>query len=161
MKKYDKVLFVSHSDTCRGPMAEAILQHKLLLEDVLVDSKGMIVLFPEPVNPKARDVLTQHSLELNEHEAVAFSADDFDERTLILTMEKAQKEKIQEEYGEKVCNLYTISEYCRLEEEEDIYDPHGKALEEYAHCFDVLEIMISKLTNVLLQEDEEHDSSSM
>ena len=91
MKKYDKVLFVSHSDTCRGPMAEAILQHKLLLEDILVDSKGMIVLFPEPVNPKARDVLVQHNLELEEHEAVQFSADDFDERTLILTMEKTQK----------------------------------------------------------------------
>ena len=76
-------------------------------------------------------------------------------------MEKTQKEKIQEEYGEQVRNLYTISEYSKMEDEEDIYDPHGKALEEYGHCFDVLEIIISKLTNVLLQEDEEHDSSSM
>ena len=152
MKKYDKVLFVSHSDTSRGPMAEAILQHKLLLEDILVDSKGMIVLFPEPVNPKAKDIL--------DHEAVAFSADDFDERTLILTMEQAQKQKIQEEYGDRVKNLYTISEYSQMEEE-DIYDPHGKALEEYGHCFDVLELIISRLTKVLLQEDEEHDSSSM
>ena len=142
-------------------MAEAILQHKLLLEDILVDSKGMIVLFPEPVNPKARDVLMQHNLELEEQAAVQFSADDFDERTLILTMEKTQKEKIQEEYGEQVRNLYTISEYSQMEDEEDIYDPHGKALEEYGHCFDVLEIIISKLTNVLLQEEDEHDSSSM
>ena len=83
MKKYDKVLFVSHSDTSRGPMAEAILQNKMLLEDILVDSKGMIVLFPEPVNPKAKEILSQHKLELPDHEAVAFSADDFDERTLI------------------------------------------------------------------------------
>ena len=160
MKKYDKVLFVSHSDTCRGPMAEAILQHKLLLEDILVDSKGMIVLFPEPVNPKAKDILEQHNLDVSEHVAVQFSEDDFDERTLILTMEQIQKEKIQEEYGEKVQNLYTIAEYSQTEEEQ-IYDPHGKALEEYGHCFDVLEIIISKLTNVLLQEEEEHDSSSM
>ena len=160
MKKYDKVLFVSHSDTCRGPMAEAILQHKLLLEDILVDSKGMIVLFPEPVNPKAKDILAQHNLDLGDHEAVQFGADDFDERTLILTMELSQKEKIQEEYGELVKNLYTVAEYSQTEEE-DIYDPHGKALEEYGHCFDVLEIIISKLTNILLQEDEEHDSSSM
>ena len=160
MKKYDKVLFVSHSDTSRGPMAEAILQHKLLLEDILVDSKGMIVLFPEPVNPKAKEILEQHKLDFKDHEAVAFSADDFDERTLILTMEQAQKQKIQEEYGDRVKNLYTISEYSQMEEE-DIYDPHGKALEEYGHCFDVLELIISKLTKVLLQEDEEHDSSSM
>ena len=160
MKKYDKVLFVSHSDTSRGPMAEAILQNRLLLEDILVDSKGMIVLFPEPVNPKAKEILAQHKLELSEHEAVAFSADDFDERTLILTMEQAQKEKIQEEYKEKVKNLYTISEYSQVENE-DICDLHGKTLEEYGHCFDALEVIISKLTEVLLQEDEEHDSSSL
>ena len=160
MKKYDKLIFVSNSDTCRGPMAEAILQNKLLLEDILVDSKGMIVLFPEPVNPKAKDILEQHNLDVSEHVAVQFSEDDFDERTLILTMEQIQKEKIQEEYGEKVQNLYTIAEYSQTEEEQ-IYDPHGKALEEYGHCFDVLEIIISKLTNVLLQEEEEHDSSSM
>lgn len=141
-------------------MAEAILQHKLLLEDILVDSKGMIVLFPEPVNPKAREVLTQHELELADHEAVQFSEDDFDPRTLILTMEKVQKEKIQEEYKEQVQNLYTISEYSQMEEE-DIYDPHGKDLEEYSHCFDVLEIIISKLITILLQEDEEYDSNSM
>ena len=141
-------------------MAEAILQHKLLLEDILVDSKGMIVLFPEPVNPKAREVLTQHELELADHEAVQFSEDDFDPRTLILTMEKVQKEKIQEEYKERVQNLYTISEYSQMEEE-DIYDPHGKDLEEYCHCFDVLEMIISKLITILLQEDEEYDSNSM
>ena len=26
MKKYDRLIFVSNSDTCRGPMAEAILK---------------------------------------------------------------------------------------------------------------------------------------
>lgn len=154
MKKYDKILFVSRSDTCRGPMAEAIMQAKVLLEDILIDSKGMIVLLPEPVNPKAMDILAQRHLELPEHVSVPFSGDDFDSRTLILTMEEAQKKKILEEYGEKAENVYTLSEYSRCDEG-DIYDPLGKALEEYGHCFDVLEEVISKLATVISEEENQ------
>ena len=52
MKRYDKLIFVSNGDTCRGPMAEAILKSKYLLEELEIESKGLVVLFPEPVNPK-------------------------------------------------------------------------------------------------------------
>lgn len=35
-------------------MAEAILRSKYLLEELTVLSKGVVVLFPEPINPKQR-----------------------------------------------------------------------------------------------------------
>ena len=38
MKKYDRLIFVSNSDTCRGPMAEAILKSKFLLSELEVES---------------------------------------------------------------------------------------------------------------------------
>ena len=158
MKKYDKVTFVSHSDTCRGPMAEALLQGKLLLEDILVDSKGMIVLFPEPVNAKAQEVMAQNKVTPEEHMATPLTQDDFDERTLILTMENAQKNKILEDYGESAKNVYTVMEYCQ--EEGDIYDPLGKDIAEYAKCFRMLNEAADKLAQVIRKE-EENDSSSM
>ena len=40
MKKYDRLIFVSNSDTCRGPMAEAILKSKFLLSELEVESRG-------------------------------------------------------------------------------------------------------------------------
>ena len=52
MKRYDRLIFVSSSDTSVGPMAEAILQSKYLLEELEITSKGVVVLFPEPINPK-------------------------------------------------------------------------------------------------------------
>ena len=67
MKKYDKLIFVSGSDTSTSPMAEAILQSKYLLEDILVDSKGLVVLFPEPINPKAEAVLVSNGLSMKDH----------------------------------------------------------------------------------------------
>ena len=59
MKKYDRLIFVSNSDTCRGPMAEAILKSKFLLSELEVESRGLVVLFPEPVNQKAEAILAR------------------------------------------------------------------------------------------------------
>lgn len=153
MKKYDKVLFVSHSDTGRGPMAEAIMQNRVLLEDILIDSKGMIVLFPEPVNQKAEAVLARNGLTMKEHAAVPFTKDDFDERTLILVMEEAQKNKILEEYKENVKNLYTLTEYSGSGRG-DIGNLVGKELAEYGKCFDLLKDEIEKVVKAIDEEEK-------
>lgn len=154
MKKYDKVLFVSQSDTCRGPIAEAIMQHRVLLEDILIDSKGMVVLFPEPVNQKAMDVLAMNQLAIEEHEAVQFSKDDFDERTLILVMEAVQKDKIVEEYKDAVKNLYLLTEYSGSDAG-DISSPHGGDLIEYGRCFETLKREVENVVKVLMSEEEQ------
>lgn len=156
MKRYDKLTFISHSDTCRGPMAEALMQKKMLLEDIIVDSKGMIVLFPEPMNQKAQEVLQQNGLTMADHEAAPLTKDDFDDRTLILTMEKAEKEKILEDYQDQAKNVYTIMEYCGREG--DIYNPIGKDVPEYGKCFLILSEVIERLTNII-KEEEENDSN--
>ena len=88
MKHYDKLIFVSESDTSTSPMAEAILQREFLLEDILITSKGLVVLFPEPINPKAEAVLVSHSLSMKNHVSEELTEDDFDDRTLILTMDR-------------------------------------------------------------------------
>lgn len=152
MKQYDKLTFVSHSDTCRGPMAEALIQDKLLLEDILIDSKGMIVLFPEPVNPKAQEVLKERGISVETHEAAQLTADDFDERTLILTMEERQKTKLLDEYGENALNVYTLAEYCGVSG--DVYNPLGKDIPEYRHCLQILRELTAKTAAVIKEENE-------
>lgn len=158
MKRYDKLTFISRSDTCRAPMAEALMQAKLLLEDILVDTRGMIALFPEPVNPKAMEIINQNGLPLEEHEAVQLTKDDFDERTLMLTMEEAQKAKILEEYPDTAKNVYTLSEYCGRTG--DVESPFGKDSSAYGECFFFLKDLIEKLAEIL-KEEEENDSDSM
>lgn len=150
MKKYDKLIFVSGSDTSTSPMAEAILQSKYLLEDILIDSKGLVVLFPEPINPKAEAVLVSNGLTMKEHASEPLSKDDFDERTLILTMDHDQKEKILTDY-ESVKNVYTISEYIKMEG--DVEDPYGGTLGDYGQCFERLKDLITKLVVVLNEEE--------
>lgn len=150
MKRYDKLIFVSNSDTCRGPMAEAILKSKFLLADLEVESRGLVVLFPEPVNQKAEAIMASHGLTMKQHVAEPLQQADFSERTLILVMEDTQKQKIFQEH-ESVQNTWLLSEYIKMEQE--IKEPVGGSLADYGACFELLEALISNLVVVLNEEE--------
>ena len=150
MKKYDRLIFVSNSDTCRGPMAEAILKSKYLLSELEVESRGLVVLFPEPVNQKAEAILASHGLTMKDHTAKMLEQEDFDERTLILVMEDALKQRIFQEH-ENVQNTWQLSEY--IKEETDVTEPVGGSLADYGACYELLDCMISSLVVVLNEEE--------
>ncbi len=150
MKKYDRLIFVSNSDTCRGPMAEAILKSKFLLSELDVESRGLVVLFPEPVNQKAEAILASHGLTMKDHTAKMLEQEDFDERTLILVMEDALKQRIFQEH-ENVQNTWQLSEY--IKEETDVTEPVGGSLADYGACYELLDCMISSLVVVLNEEE--------
>ena len=150
MKKYDRLIFVSNSDTCRGPMAEAILKGKFLLSELEVESRGLVVLFPEPVNQKAEAILASHGLTMKDHTAKMLEQEDFDERTLILVMEDALKQRIFQEH-ENVQNTWQLSEY--IKEETDVTEPVGGSLADYGACYELLDCMISSLVVVLNEEE--------
>lgn len=150
MKKYDRLIFVSNSDTCRGPMAEAILKSKFLLSELEVESRGLVVLFPEPVNQKAEAILASHGLTMKDHTAKMLEQEDFDERTLILVMEDALKQRIFQEH-ENVQNTWQLYEY--IKEETDVTEPVGGSLADYGACYELLDCMISSLVVVLNEEE--------
>ncbi|MBR1899742.1 MAG: phosphotyrosine protein phosphatase [Lachnospiraceae bacterium] len=150
MKHYDKLIFVSESDTATGPMAEAILQREFLLEDILIVSKGLVVLFPEPVNPKAEAVLVSHSLTMKDHISDQLTDDDFDDRTLILTIDSQQKDRLLKDYsGAK--NVFALSAYVQADEE--VHDPYGGSLADYNHCFEMLNVQVLRLASILSAEE--------
>lgn len=152
MKRYDKLIFVSNSDTAVGPMAEAILQSKFLLEELEIASKGMVVLFPEPINPKAEAVLVSNGLTMKEHTSEPLTQEDFNERTLILAVSQATKKKIFEEFElPEGLPVYMLNEYVK--EEREVTNPYGGTLADYGQCFSELETLIKKLV-IQLNEEE-------
>ena len=150
MKHYDKLIFVSESDTATGPMAEAILQREFLLEDILIVSKGLVVLFPEPVNPKAEAVLVSHSLSMKDHISEQLTDDDFDDRTLILTIDSQQKARLLKDY-ESAKNVFALSAYIQAEKE--VQDPYGGSLADYNRCFEMLNEQVLRLASILSAEE--------
>ena len=149
MKRYDKLLLVDKEDTAMAPMAEAIMQHRLMLDDILIESRGLVVLFPEPVNHRTEQVLDLKGLPVEEHTSRQLEETDFDDRTLILTMNDFQKEKILKDYASPR-NVFTLREYVGAEE--DAADPYGGSLEDYETSFEQLWFMTNRLADILRQE---------
>jgi protein-tyrosine-phosphatase len=150
MKHYDKLIFVSESDTSTSPMAEAILQQIFLLEDILITSKGFVVLFPEPINPKAEAVLVSHSLSMKDHVSEQLTEDDFDDRTLILTMDEALMNRLLKDH-ERAKNVFTLASY--IQADEDISDPYGGSLADYNRVYEVLRVYVLRLSKILSLEE--------
>lgn len=150
MKHYDKLIFISESDTSTSPMAEAVLSHYFLLEDILILSKGLVVLFPEPINPKAEAVLAAHGLSMKEHMSEQLDETDFDDRTLILTITGAEKKQLLQDFSNPI-NVFSLTEYIRGDFE--ITDPYGGSLGDYGKCFEELSGQVERLAGILKTEE--------
>ncbi len=149
MGKYQKLIFVCTGNTCRSPMAEALYKNLERVNTMKVMSRGLVVLFGEPINPKAEVVLGKHELELVNHISKGLKASDIEENTLILTMTSSQKKKIQEEYPE-AHEVYTIKEYAG--EIGDVIDPYGGSLIDYEECYIELARLVKKAVYKLNEE---------
>ena len=148
-QKYRRIVFLSDADTCRGPMAAEMLRHKDLRQEYAIDSRGLVVLFPEPVNQKAEAVMKSAQMTMEEHTATAFSENDVAEDILILAMCESEKEKVQTEYGE-AAKVFTLSEF--IGEELQIPNPYGQPLNAYGECMERLTEAIDKLAETLNKE---------
>jgi protein-tyrosine phosphatase len=148
--RYNRVIFVCNGNTCRSPIAATIMRDMCRDTDVTVMSRGMVVLFPEPYNPKAVAVCASHGLLMPNNSATQLDGGDFSNDTLILTMSEAQKNKIYAEYENSI-NVYTLQEYAGEDESAKVDDPYGKGIEEYKQCFDKLHRLVGKAAARLLE----------
>lgn len=141
MSKYQKVIFVCTGNTCRSPMAAVLFKSLQSDNSIEVLSRGLVVLFPEPSNPKAETVLKSHNLLLEDHTATPLTAADLDDTTLVLSMTQSQKNNIIADFGYEK-NVFTLKGF--VDEEGDVTDPYGGDLIDYENCFSELARLVKK-----------------
>lgn len=158
MNTYSRILFVCAGNTCRGPMAATIMQQFVQDMGILTDSRGMVVLFPEPYNPKAVAVCAGHGMIMPSNSAAQLENTDFDNNTLVLVMNQSMKQKIYESY-DRAINVYTLGEFAGAGETE-IADPYGRGIDEYNQCFEQLYVLIEKAAEIIGKNMEEEKDDS-
>lgn len=148
MSQYKNIIIVGTNNTSRSFMAEVVL-HQLCreshMEDVDVVSRGLVVLFPEPVHPKAADVVREAGFAIRDFQASKLTKEDVGKADLILTITADEKEKVIKEFGEALGEqaiVATLSEFAG--EQIGIPDPYGKDKEDYEHCFIAIKRMVER-----------------
>ena len=115
MKHYSRIVFVAENGTCRAPMAAGILNEYTLKYPVTVECRGLVVLFPEPLNQKAEAIMISNGINMEGYMSTQLKDDDFTEETLVLTMERRQLEQILEKYENVIpANIFVFTEFFCL-----------------------------------------------
>ena len=149
LQDYRKIIFVSDSANCRAPIAAALLKKQPLLQEYQICSRGLVVLFPEPLNPRAEELLEKHKIDTEGYETVALSEEELGEDTLVLAMQDSIRQKIQNDYPNKG-QVYTLCEF--VDGCEEIPSVYGQTQEQYEQMYEQIEGYVKKLANKLNEE---------
>lgn len=146
MKTFNRIIFVAGSGTCRAPMAMELLRGQLLWHRPEILARGMVVLFPEPLNQKAEAVMISNGIKLEGYMSSPLTEEDCSEDTLIIAINSVIKEKILAKFPDAP-NVYFLTEITGNELE--IMDPYGGDLVSYGLCFESMVKPIKTLAMML------------
>ena len=156
MKKYKKIIFVCDSGTARAPMAEAIMKEYMIKYPLEIESRGLVVLFPEPLNQKAEAVLISNGINGENQMSRQLEQEDLEPENLIIAMGEAQKQKIIESYElPEGMELEVLTELTG--DELEIINPYGGSLQSYGLCYETLNKTIKKLVSLINEGNEEEN----
>lgn len=162
----DTILLICSGNTCRSPMAAAILNDHLrragLDRAYRAESAGVFVPAAGPASPEAVQVMAERGLDLGNHVARQVTAELLDRTRLILTMTGAHKEAVLALAPGVADRVFTLKGYAgdgagsgqdvgsiASRAAGDISDPIGLGLEVYREAADEIEKAVARVVERL------------
>lgn len=149
---YRKIVIVGEDNLCRSFMGETILRgllRKKNITDIEVISRGLVVLFSEPVSPIAAGLLRRHGYDVENFRSEQLTEEDLQTADLVLTMTEEQAEKIRKDYQAPAACMFLGT---FIDMEEPIPKAQEEGLEAYSQCFAGMEQLMEAVADRVIGE---------
>jgi protein arginine phosphatase len=145
-----RILFVCTGNTCRSPMAEAILKNKAV-DGLEVKSAGVFAVNGSQASSHAKTVLQENNIP-EDHQSTMLTAAEINWASHIFTMTEGHKWSVVGQYPAAADKTFTIKEFAGILNNPDIVDPYGGSVEHYRETFKELSNVIEKIIQRLEEE---------
>ncbi len=134
-------------------MAAELLKEYTMKQPIDIQARGIVVLFPEPLNQKTEAVLISNGITLENYMSSQLEEEDFALDTLIVVMENGDKQKILDLFENAIPeNVQVLTEL--VGDELEIMNPYGGTLQSYGICYETLSKSVKKLAALLNKSED-------
>ncbi len=150
-------MLVCTGNTCRSPIAQALLQRRLDMlaadsgrTEYRIESAGLLSGDGYPASPEAVEVMREEGIDIRGHRSIGLKEKHIKKANLVLTMTTRHRDYLRELYPEKSDITYTI---CEIAEDlsGEVLDPYGLGLEAYRACLAQLKLLVDKLYDKIIE----------
>jgi len=144
------ILFVCTGNTCRSPIAEALLKSRNI-DGLQVRSAGIYASDGGRISQNSQLVLEEEKIPFT-HAATSIDEALIDWADLVLTMTASHKHSLILGFPHAISKIYMYKEFVTPEDVKDVSDPYGGDLFTYKSTFRELQVLTDELVNKLQGE---------